>query len=340
MTAKLALNFVKSHRLTPFYLIVIISANSLKPFNKLPDMSLKLLGPMFLKKLEVLHMSSRRASLMSRQGDLRIGKHGAGIEFMEYKEYCLGDDFKQIDWNIYGRLDRLYVKLFHAERSLSVYIFLDASKSMLLPRKDKKFEYALRAALALSYVALIGQHRVKLFLLGGESKSKTRGIIQETIFFEGKHRILEIGTFLERVHPGGIADLGASANKAIYKTRDVGTAIIISDFLMEIPKYKRDLSYLRFKNFDINAIHVLGYNEQNPLDKVGKVKLRDIETNEERIVHLNDINLKKYKQAIIKHQQQIKDLCLANKAVYTLASTEIPVEDFILKELPRMGLLR
>ncbi len=303
-------------------------------------MALKLLDPIFLKKLAVLHMNSRRASLMGRQGDLRVGKHGAGIEFMEYKEYCLGDDFKQIDWNVYGRLNRLYVKLFHAERSLSVYIFVDASKSMLLPRKDNKFEYALKTALALSYVALIGKHRVKLFLMGGESKSKTRGIIQETTFFEGTHRIIEIGNFLERIHPGGIADLGASANRAIYKIRDVGTAIIISDFLMEPSKYKRDLSYLRFKNFDINAIHILGYNEMNPVDKVGKVKLRDIETNEELIVHLNDINLKKFKQAILQHQQQIKELCLANRAIYTLASTEVPVENFILKELPRMGLLR
>ncbi len=140
-------------------------------------MPLKLLDPLFLKKLQILQLTSRKASLKGRQGDLKVGKHGTGIEFMEYKQYSLGDDFKHIDWNIYGRLDRLYVKMFHAERSLSVYIFLDASKSMLLPRKDKKFEYGLKTALALSYVALISRNRVKLILLGGESKSKTRGMV-------------------------------------------------------------------------------------------------------------------------------------------------------------------
>jgi uncharacterized protein (DUF58 family) len=295
-------------------------------------MLLKLFNPLFLKKLH-------RASLMSWQGNFQIGKHGTGIEFMEYKEYSLGDDFKHIDWNIYGRLNRLYVKLFHAERSLSLYIFLDASKSMLLPRKDKKFEYGLKVALALSYVGLISQNRVKLFLLGGESKSKTRGLVRETPFLSGSHSIHQLVNFLQQVEPGEIADLSGTIQRAIYNLRDVGTAVIVSDFLMEPPQYKRGISLLRFKNFDINAVHVLGHTEENPFNKVGKLKVRDVETNEERIVQLTEFNLKKYQRALRRHQAELKDFCLANKAVYTLAHTQMSAEDFILKELPRMGLL-
>jgi hypothetical protein len=303
-------------------------------------MLLKLFDPLFLKKLEILQMNSRRASLRNRQGDFRIGRHGTGIEFMEFKEYSMGDDFKHIDWNIYGRLDRLYVKLFHAERTLSVYIFLDASKSMLLPKKDKKFEYGLKTALALSYVGLISQNRVKIFLMGGESKSKTRGLVQESPYYYGSHNIHQVVNFLKQVHPEGVADLGGSVKKAIYKIRDVGNAIIISDFLMDPTVYERGISFLRFENFDVNVIHILGFNENNPFNKVGNLKVRDVETKEERIVHLNDINLRKYQQALQHHQQELNNFCLSNKAIYTLANTKVTTEDFILKELPRMGVLR
>ncbi len=302
-------------------------------------MLLKSLDPLFLKKLHMLHYSSRKASLASQHGDLIVNKRGTGIEFMEYKEYCLGDDFKHIDWNIYGRLDRLYVKLFHAERSLTVYILLDASKSMLLPRIDQKFQYALKTALALSYVALVGQHRVKVSLVAGKSKSKNRGLVTDTPYYTGSHNVIRVAEFLEQVQPGGVANLGESIKRSIYNIRDVGTALLISDFLMDPAQYRRSLSMLRFKNFDINAIHILGQTEQNPINKVGKLKVRDIETNEERIVHLNEANLKKYRYALEKHREAIRGVCLSNRAVYSLAQTDTPVETFVLKELPRMGLL-
>jgi hypothetical protein len=303
-------------------------------------MLLKLFDPSFLKKLQALQLNSRRASLMNLQGNFISGKRGTGIEFMEYKEYSIGDDFKHIDWNIYGRLDRLYVKLFHAERTLSVYIFFDASKSMLFPRKDKKFEYGLKTALALSYVGLISQNRVKIFLLGGESKSKTRGLVQESPFFYGFHTIHQIVDFLSQVRPGGIADLGGSVQKTIHKIRDVGAAIIISDFLMQASQYQRGISFLRFKNFDINAVHILGFNENNPFNQKGRLKVRDVETHDERIVYLSEVNLKKYQMALKRHQQELKNFCLANKAVYTLANTDTPAENFIIRELPRMKVLR
>jgi len=210
---------------------------------------------------------------------------------------------------------------------------------MLLPRTDKKFEYALKTALALAYVALLAKNRVKVLLLGGVNRSKGRVLAQETPFFSGTHSIFKLANYLQEVKPEGRADFQACIRRAAYKMHDVGTAILISDFLVEQEEYRQALSQLRFKNFDINVIHVLGEHERNPFRRSGKLKVRDIETQEEKIVYLSEANRRRYEQSLNRHIAGVRECCTANRAVYALASTGQQVEDFILKELPRLGLL-
>jgi len=305
---------------------------------------LDLFEPLFLRKLQVLQLNSRRASLKAMRGEFLTSKKGSSLEFMEYKEYCFGDDFKHIDWNIYGRLEKLYVKTFRGEKSLAVYVFLDASRSMLLPRKDKKYDFALKTAVALSYVALLNQNSLKLVVLAGHSKGKGSGIrsalLQESPFFYNSNDIFKVTRFLKDIRPEGEANLREGIKQIVYKNRGMGTAIIISDFWMDITAYQQAISFLNYKNFDINVIHLQGQEETYPSLKIGRVKVQDIGTGEQRMISLNEVNRQHYVENVKHHQANIQKLCTRNRAIYARANTSSKVEDFILLELPKMKLLR
>ena len=301
---------------------------------------LDLFDPVFLRKLQVLQLNSRKASLQGMYGEILTSKRGSSLEFREYKEYCFGDDFKHIDWNIYGRLEKLYVKTFRGEKSLSVYIFLDASRSMLLPRKDKKYDYALKTALALSYVALLNHNSLKLVVLSDRGADGGKRLFRESPFFYNSNDIFKVSRFLKDITPAGEANLAEGIKQILYKNRGMGTAIIISDFWVQVRNYQQAISFLRFKNFDINVLHIQGREETYPSLKIGQVKVRDIETQEQRIVALNEINRQQYVEAVKEHQSELHKFCLSNRACYARASTDFRVEDFILQELPKMKLLR
>lgn len=305
---------------------------------------LDLFEPLFLRKLQVLQLNSRKASIKGTRGDFLTAKKGSSFEFMEYKEYCFGDDFKHIDWNIYSRLEKLYIKTFHGEKSLAVYIFLDASRSMLLPRKDKKYEFALKTAVALSYVGLLNKNTVKLIVMSGHSKGNLGGgansLLKESPFFYNNNDVFKVYRFLQEISPDGEANLREGIKQIVYKNRGMGTAIIISDFWMDPIAYQQAISFLYFKNFDINVIHILGQEETYPSLKIGRVKVRDIELGSEKMISLNEVNRQQYVETVKRHQADLQRFCLRNKANYAYASTGIKVEDFVLQELPKMKLLR
>src|SRR5207253_8351870 len=94
-------------------------------------------------------------------------RRGSSLEFSDFRHYALGDDFRYIDWGLYGRTDKLYIKLFKEEEDLLTYIFLDASGSMGFPESDRKFGAAVATALAVAYVALASGDRVMVRVLGG-----------------------------------------------------------------------------------------------------------------------------------------------------------------------------
>src|SRR5512143_1454155 len=114
-----------------------------------------LLSPSFLATLDRLTLVSRRARMGKFKGERRSPRRGGSVEFADFRTYATGDDFRQIDWNAYARLERLFVKLFVAEEDLTVHLWLDASRSMAWG-EPQKFHFARRLAAALGYVALVG----------------------------------------------------------------------------------------------------------------------------------------------------------------------------------------
>ena len=292
----------------------------------------------FLRKLESLCIECKKTYAGVRKGNYEaVNKKGTSIEFADYQEYLPGDDFRYIDWNIYGRLDKLLVKTFKEEEELSVHILFDVSRSMLFPKEDKKFDYAKDLVIALSYIALSSKNSVRLATMADTDKiSKNR-----TPFFNRKENIFVIADFLNKVTPQGELDFVDYISKYIYEAKGRGgTAVVISDFMMKPEIYTRGLNFLRFKNFDIKVIQILGANELNPFGKERRRQVVDVETNKRMNINLSAANLRKYKTSIEEHNRRLRHFCRMNRIIYSLAKTSVKFEDFILRDLPKIGFVR
>ncbi len=292
----------------------------------------------FLRKLESLCIECKRTYSGTRKGSYEmVNKRGTSVEFADYQAYVPGDDFRYIDWNIYVRLDKLLVKTFKEEVELSVHILLDSSKSMLFPKEDKKFDYAKDLVIALSYIALSSKNSVSIATLSDENKTSRN----KTPFLQQKENIFMMADFLRGLTPEGELDLVNSILKYVFKVKGRrGTVVVISDFMMKPEVYVKALNFLRFKNFDIKVIQILGATELDPFAKIKRGQIVDVETNEKRIINLSESNRKLYKNYLEEHNRQLRHFCRTNRIVYSLAKTNVNFEDFILRELPRIGFIR
>jgi uncharacterized protein (DUF58 family) len=183
----------------------------------------ELLSPDFLAQLERLALLSRRAFRGRVKGERRSPRKGISVEFSDYRPYGIGDDLRYVDWNIYGRLDRLYVKLFVDEEDLCLNILLDASASMAFGAPSK-LAYGARLAAGLGFVGLVNLERVGV------------GVVRERLAegagpARGRSQILPLMDFLSRVRPAG----GTSLNEGLaawgVRTREAGLAVLISDLM-------------------------------------------------------------------------------------------------------------
>ncbi|MGC1400688.1 MAG: DUF58 domain-containing protein, partial [Candidatus Binatus sp.] len=169
--------------------------------------------PGFLARLEKLRIRTRQRYAGLGRGMHLSPKRGSSLEFNDYRHYSPGDDFRYIDWGLYGRSDKLYIKLFQEEEDLLTYIFVDASASMGFPAGDRKFESAMLTALALAYVALASGDRVMLRVLGG------KGAKVDPSFVNGRHRIVELARRLADLKPGGQFDFATSLATELLSIR-------------------------------------------------------------------------------------------------------------------------
>src|SRR5205809_3092380 len=120
-----------------------------------------LLTPEILRRLEQFQLLAARRAKSSAKGERRSRARGQSVEFTDYRNYVHGDDFRYLDWNLYGRLERLFLKLYEEESELPVRIFLDSSESMTFG-EPRKFDFARQIAAAVGYVALSGFDRVSV----------------------------------------------------------------------------------------------------------------------------------------------------------------------------------
>jgi uncharacterized protein (DUF58 family) len=288
--------------------------------------------PEFLARLEHLRIKTRREYQGLGKGSHLSPRRGSSLEFSDFRHYALGDDFRYIDWGLYGRTDKLYIKLFKEEEDLLTYIFLDASASMGLPADDRKFQFAVATALAFAYVALAQGDRVMVRVLAGDGKASTPG------FVYGRHRIVELAQRLGAVKPAGELDLAAALARELVSIRRAGKVFVISDYLMMINSVTRGLGLFTAANMDVTAVQILGASEMAAAALAGELELVDAESGERLMVAIGNREREQYRQTLQRLAREIRTFCLRRGLHYTLYTTDRNFHDFFLRASATFGL--
>ena len=277
----------------------------------------------FLAQLERLSLASKRTFRGRVRGERKSPRKGISVEFCDYRPYGVGDDLRYVDWNIYGRLDRLYLKLFVDEEDLCLHLLLDASASMDYG-DPVKFDYGARLAAALGFVGLVNLERVGA------------GIVRERVAegwpaTRGRNQFLPLVEFLLRLRPGGVTGLNEGLTSYARRVRDPGLAVVISD-LMDPSGYESGVRALLERRFDVHMIHVLAPAELDPTFG-GDLRLLDAETGEVRELTLDGESLRQYRKRLRRFLDQAEAFCRANEVIYYRVATDTPVEEVVLRQL-------
>jgi uncharacterized protein (DUF58 family) len=290
-----------------------------------------ILDPAFLKKLDALHLVSRRIFAGQMKGEKRSTRRGSSIEFADYREYTLGDDLRYVDWKAYGRLEKLFLKLFVEEEDLSIHLLIDTSKSMNFGAPLTKLDYARRTAGAIGYIALSEYDRVTLASFSGalhEMMPPTRG----------KPGVMPFFRFLEKNVPlGGETHFGPALVEYAGRAKNVGIAVILSDFFDE--SCLTGLKALLARRFQVVLLHILDEEEVHPT-LTGDLRLLDSETGETREVSISPHLLAQYEAQLKSFCADLQQMASRYGMDYVRTSTGVPFEEVILKFLRTKGLVR
>src|SRR5579862_2231211 len=169
------------------------------------DKSSLLLSPEFMARLDQLDLVSRKLLAGKLKGERRSKRRGQSVEFADYRNYVVGDDLRFIDWNIYGRLDRLFLKLFLEEEDLALYILIDVSKSCDYGNPNKAY-YFKQVAAALAYIGLVNYNRVSVVAMAD-------GVVAETGAMRGRRRVAQMIDFLQKLEPSGASHFTEACRK-------------------------------------------------------------------------------------------------------------------------------
>jgi uncharacterized protein (DUF58 family) len=295
-----------------------------------PAVPTRILDPEFLRKLERLAIAAKRVRLGFAKGERRSKRKGSSVEFADYRDYVQGDDLRFVDWNIFGRLDQLYLKLFMEQEDLTVHLLIDASRSMDFGTPPK-IDFACKIAAAIGYIALVGYDRVSVEAFSGAETRRMRPR-------RGKASAAKLFSFIESIGAEGGTHLEQACRSYVIRNRAKGVAVLISDFFDE-EGFESCLRRLTQSGSDLYAIHVLAPEEIDP-QLSGDLKLLDSETNAFTEVSTSRTLLKRYKQNLDGFCEGIRRFCLARGIGHFVASSDMPVEQLALGVLRKGGMLR
>jgi len=295
-----------------------------------------LLSPDFMRQLDRIDVLSRKMLSGRMQGERRSKKRGQSVEFADYRNYVVGDDLRFIDWNLYARLDKLFLRLFLEEEDLSVSVVLDVTASMDYGEPNK-LAFAKRLAAALAYTGLVHYNRVNLYTFTDSVHDQARGM-------RGRRPIPRMLEFLERQRApkeGEKAGHLANALRRVALTqREPGVVIVISDFL-DKGEMNDALRYLMDPKHDVYALQLLSPQETEPSkgQVVGDLRLRDVEDGDVAEVSVSAPLIERYKANLQAYCQHVRQSCLRRQIAYMISETDVSLESLVLKYLRQRGLV-
>src|SRR5918996_1274688 len=279
----------------------------------------------FLRQLERLLLLMRAPVRGGLKGGRRSVKRGQSVEFADYREYALGDDLRQLDWNVLARLEKLFVKLFIEEEDVTITVLLDGSASMATGHPEK-LQFAKRAAAALGYIGLASEDKVAVSVLGGR-------VARRRTALRGSGRALRLLSELSAIQAAdGPTDLVAAARHAAAQLTGRGVVILISDLLD--PAADRVIRELAATNSELVILHVLTPDELDP-PLEGDLRLVDVESGESIDVTADLATIDAYRARLVAWKESFAHLAARRQASYVDLSSDVPLNDLIFAELRR-----
>lgn len=298
-----------------------------------------LLPEMIRRRLDPLMLHAKSIRSGSMKGERRSVKRGTSIEFADYRNYTRGDDLRKLDWNVYARLEKPYIKLLEDEEDLAVHILLDISGSMDWPNAESeggnpehnKLLFAKRLYAGLAYMSLKTGDRLMLSALT-ETGLKQFGPSR------GRAQVVPMLRFAHDLTANGVTDLNQSLRDYALREKRAGLVIVITD-MFSPTGYIEGLNRLLGKGHEIVLLHLLSPDEVTP-PIAGDLSLIDVETGATQEVTV-DANMRTiYQQRLTQWLDSIRDDCARKGVHYLMVETDIPFEKVILFELRKLGIVR
>ena len=294
-----------------------------------------ILNDEFFSRLETLSLELR-----ANLGGFFGGKHlvrtyGQTVEFADYREYMLGDDIRRIDWNLYSRFEKFFLKLFTDERQMHTQIFIDCSASM---GKDmpQKADYTVATAAALGYLSVHNMDKVSFKLIKGNVAEDNFGTIV------GKRSFFNAISALDGLEFAGESDLYKAVTSCPNLGGNDGLTVIISDFFTD-SDWKKAVDYLCYKKKQVLLLQIMTPDEIEP-PYSGRVNLIDAESEgmediKNMRIKINRSNQLAYDEALKDFKADMRSFCASRGADFVSVSTAEPLEKMLFKELLKVGIM-
>jgi len=315
-----------------------------------PESIDELLDPKLSARIGRLDFASRKIFAGKLQGERRSKKRGQSVEFADHRPYVSGDDLRHIDWNIYGRLDRLFMKMFLEEEDLSVHVVIDATASSDCGQPSK-FLFMQKLAMALAYIGLVNLNRVAITAVGGELEGTERGggpgeleagpALHNLRDLRGRRRVHDVGRFLCQLRPHGGADFREACTRIALARRGKGVMLVLSDFFWK-EGYQDPLRLLVGRGYDLYAIQVLSPQEVDPAGPhgvAGDLRLRDVEDADLAEVTISAPLLRRYKANLNAYCEELRTFCARRDIVQLTVQSDMDVGELIMDYMRRRGVL-
>ena len=286
-----------------------------------------------LRKLNQLTLIASRVRSGAMKGERRSSRRGSSVEFADYRNYAPGDDLRRLDWNIYARLERPFIKLLEEEEDLAVHILIDGSQSMDWGEGDEnKFQYTLKLAAGLGAITLASGDVLTVgFLQHGK-------VDAEFGPSRGQASLARLFRFLEKIEPDGETNLNRAMRDYSILPRRAGLVILLSD-LFANDGYETGLRQLMGRGHEAALVHVLAPDELDP-PLAGDLQLVDIETNQTQDVSLDGGLRERYRTRARAWIQSTQTECRKRNIRYLDAVTNQTWDHILLLEMRRAGFVK
>ncbi|NBD36906.1 MAG: DUF58 domain-containing protein [Chloroflexi bacterium] len=269
-------------------------------------------------------------------GERRSTRRGAGIEFADYRDYTPGDDPRRVDWNLYARLDRPYVRLFEEEEDLAVTVVLDGSGSMgweaEMETSAARWSMAQRLSAALGAIALLNGDVLRGVLLRGDT------IAAAWPRARGRAAVPRWTNWIAELTPGGSSSLGAALKALAQRPFRPGLLLLLTDGY-DPAGLRAGITALAGRGHEVALLHLLTPEEIEP-ELHGDLRLVDVETEDKREITVDGARLAAYRRHFEAWQADLRKLAGQHRGRYALLRTDLTLHRLLLKELRRADILR